>query len=245
MVLSKDELRARKDQILGITVTHYIKTVNPVSSSFIATSSLLDLSSATIRNILSELEEDGLLTHPHTSAGRIPTEQGYRYYVDHLLNEINVLEEEKTRINIEYHQQRLELATLLDQISRALSDMTHYTTIVSVDGYNKLICTGTSYVASHPDYQDLKKVHHILSALEEKERLIHVINRELENKVNVYIGQEIALNEMEDCSLVISKYQTKSGPSGRLALLGPTRMEYERVISLLDYAQRVIGQLEV
>ncbi|MBF0483861.1 MAG: HrcA family transcriptional regulator, partial [Candidatus Omnitrophica bacterium] len=78
MTNKQNEIHTRKDRVLGVTVEEYIRTVVPVSSSYIAEHHFYDLSSATIRNILAELEEDGFLTHPHTSAGRVPTQKGYR-----------------------------------------------------------------------------------------------------------------------------------------------------------------------
>src|SRR4051794_28798174 len=109
----KPDHRQRKDVVLGIVVEQYIKTVNPISSGLIASEYHLDLSPATIRNIMAELEEQGYLTHPHTSAGRVPTELGYRYYVDHLMNQIHLLEEEKEKIKSEYQQSVCELEDLL------------------------------------------------------------------------------------------------------------------------------------
>src|ERR1044072_3383090 len=146
------DFRERKDKILAITITQYIDTVSPVGSELIANELNKDLSSATIRNVLAQLEREGYLTHPHTSAGRIPTEKGYRYYVDHLMNEINLLEEEKQRIKAEYKKERLELDNLLSKTSQMLSNMTHYTSIISVDGWNnKIFCSGTSFVVEYPD----------------------------------------------------------------------------------------------
>lgn len=245
MVLSKEDLRFRKDSILAIAVDQYIQTIMPVSSSFIAKCYPEDVSSATVRNVLAELEEEGYLTHPHTSAGRIPTEQGYRYYVDHLMKEIQLLEEEKERIRRDYILQSTELESLVEKTSRALSDTTQYTSIIAIDGWsNKFVCTGTSHVARYPDYQDIKKIHDILAALDEKERLLQIIQRELSRKIDIYIGHEMALTEMETCSLVISKFQTKSGTAGRMAILGPTRMHYDRVVSALDYFKNIMETIE-
>lgn len=246
MVLSKEELKLRKEQVLGITVSQYIKTVNPVSSSYIAESSMLDLSSASVRNILADLEKEGYLTHPHTSAGRIPTEAGYRYYVDNLMMEIQLLEEEKRRIKREYLKQRLVLEELLDQTSRMLSATTQYIGIVSLDGWsNKFISTGTSNVAQYPDYQDIEKIHNLLKILDEKEQILEVINQELKQKIDIYIGHEMIYKQMQDCALVVSTFETKSGPAGRIAVLGPQRMEYERVVSALDYLRELISDIEV
>lgn len=244
MVLTREEIKFRKDKILALTISHYIQTVTPVSSSFISNVYPIGLSSATIRNIFAELEEEGFLTHPHTSAGRIPTQKGYRYYVDNLMNEINLLEEEKRRIKSEYEKQSLELENLLDKTSRVISDITSLTSIISIDGQeHQIFLRGANHVVQYPDYQDLEKIKCILKALDEKEQLLLFINQRLREKVNIYIGQEIALAEMNTCSLVVTSYRTKAGPTGRIAILGPTRMNYERVVSTLGYFTSLIEEL--
>lgn len=236
--------QARKDRILAITVGQYIATVSPVSSHLITQTFPLDLSSATIRNILAELEEEGYLTHPHTSAGRVPTQKGYRYYVDHLMHEIHLLEEEKARIKSAYERESLELEQLLEKTSRVLAETTHYTSIISVDGWeDKIFCGGRSFVVGYPEYQDIEKIRNILVTLDEKERLLEMISQNLQKKIETFIGQEMACADMQHCSLVISQYTTKSGPSGRIAVLGPTRMHYERVIPAVDYFSRLIAEI--
>lgn len=242
MTPKKPDYQKRKDSILAIVVDEYIKSVTPVGSQFIAEEYSLDLSSATIRNILSELEEEGYLTHPHTSAGRLPTQSGYRYYVDNLMDEIKLIEEEKDRIQAEYHTKVRELEAILVKTSEVISDVTHYTSIVSIDGRtDKIFCRGTSFVAEFPEFHDFERIKHILSILEEKERLLQVINRSLERKIEIFIGQEIACSDIDNCSLVVSRYSKQGGPSGRLAVLGPTRMDYERVVSTLDYFSDLIS----
>lgn len=229
---------------MAVTVDQYIQTVSPVSSAFIADECGFDLSSATIRNVLAELEEDGYLTHPHTSAGRIPTEKGYRYYVDYLMEEIQLLEEEKRRIREAYERESAELEVLLDQTSRVLSSVTHYTSIVSLDGEDhKMFCRGTSFVVGYPDYQDIEKIRNILAALDEKKRLMEIVNRELKRKTEIFIGTEMNCRQIDSCSLVVSRYHSHDGHSGRIAVLGPTRMDYKRVVSALDYFSRMMEQM--
>ncbi len=235
MSAKKSEIQERKDTVLGIVVDEYIHTVTPVSSGLIAHQHHLELSPASIRNILAELEEEGFLTHPHTSAGRIPTQRGYRYYVDKLMNQIQLLEEEKQHIRSEYNKKVSELEKLLEKTSEVISDVTHYTSIVSVDGEQRIFCRGTSFVVSYPESQSIQKIRDILGILEEKEQLLEIINRDLEHRVGVFIGKELACSSIDDCSLVISTYETEGGTTGRLAVLGPTRMNYQRVVSALDY----------
>lgn len=241
MVAKQSEIQQRKDKILAIVVNQYIKTVNPVGSQYITDEFKLDVSPATVRNILAELEEEGYLGHPHTSAGRVPTAQGYRYYVDHLMNEIQLLEQEKRAIESEYKRYRHQLELLMERTSQFVSDLTHYTTIVTVDGWDsKFILKGTNYVVGYPEQVDLLKIQAILRILEEKEKLMKLINRQLQNKIDVYIGHELALKEMESCSLAVSRFDN-NGVTGRIAVLGPTRMQYDRVVSALDYISELFS----
>jgi transcriptional regulator of heat shock response len=237
------EIPQRKDRVLAIVVSRYIQTVSPVGSQYITEEHKLDVSSATVRNILAELEEEGYLTHPHTSAGRVPTQRGYRYYVDHLMDEIQLLEDDKRRIALEYRHHTRQLEDLMERTSQVISDLTHYTSIVSLDTGDgrKIICKGTSYVVGYPDSADIIKIQAILKLLEEKERLLELIDRTLEKKIEIYIGHEMALKDMEHCSLAVSRFE-KEGIRGRIAVLGPTRMQYDRVISTLEYISQLLSR---
>jgi len=245
MVAKHSDMQVRKDKILAIVVGRYIKTVSPVGSQYITEEYDLDVSPATVRNILADLEEEGYLTHPHTSAGRMPTQQGYRYYVDHLMNEIQLLEEEKRRISHEYKRHVNQLEDLMEKTSEVISDLTHYTSIVSLDDEqgqkHRIICKGTNYVVGYPESTDILKMQAILKILEEKERIMELINRSLEEKIKIYIGHEMALKDMESCSLAISRFE-KDGVKGRIAVLGPTRMQYDRVVSTLEYISQILSR---
>ena len=160
------------------------------------------------------------------------------------MDKIQLLEEEQNRIQSEYEQKSQELEVLLDKTSRVLSDITHYTSIVSIDGSTKKVfCRGTGYVVQYPDQQDLNKIKQILVALDEKEQLLEIINRSLKHRVNIFIGQEMACSDVNSCSLVVSGYELKDGSTGKMAVLGPTRMDYERVVSALEYFSRVMKQI--
>ena len=243
MSAKHSDIQQRKDRILAIVIGRYIKTVSPVGSQYITEEHNLDVSPATVRNILADLEEEGYLTHPHTSAGRMPTQQGYRYYVDHLMNEIQLLEEEKKKITQEYKRHARQLEDLVEKTSQVISDLTHYTSIVSIDDEdgNKTICKGTGYVVGYTENTDIVKMQAILKILEEKERIMELINRTLEKKIEIYIGHEMALKDMESCSLAISHFE-KDGMKGRIAVLGPTRMQYDRVVSTLDYISQILSR---
>lgn len=244
MTPGRTDYQYRRDMVLGIVVNEYIQTVSPVSSGHIAHGYVLNLSPATIRNILAELEEDGYLTHPHTSAGRVPTQEGYRYYVDNLMEEIHLLEAEKKQIKAEYEKEIKNLEDILEKTSQVISDLTQYTSIISVDGWgDRIFCKGTSFVVEYPETQDIDKIRHILNVLEKKEQLLEIINRRIEQRIEIYIGQEIPCSDIDSCSLVVSGYRTTKGQSGRIAVLGPTRMDYQRVVSALDYFSNLMHEL--
>jgi heat-inducible transcriptional repressor len=171
----------------------------------------------------------------------MPTQKGYRYYVDHLMHEIQLLEEEKKRIALEYKRHARQLEDLMENTSQVISDLTHYTSIISLEDGRKIICKGTSYVVGYPDTTDILKIQATLRMLEEKEHLIELINRDLEKKIDIYIGHEMALKDMEHCSLAISRFE-KDGIEGRIAILGPTRMQYDRVVSTLDYISAMLSR---
>ncbi len=233
------DFKHRKDRILAIVVGHYIQNVSPVGSQFITDQFKLDVSSATVRNILAELEEEGYLTHPHTSAGRVPTVSGYRYYVDHLMHEIQLLEGEKRKIESECRRYHNQLELLMEKTSQTLSDLTHYTTIITIGG-KKVILKGASYMVGHPEQTNLERIQAILRILEDKERVLALLNHDLHKRIKIFIGQEIALKEMHECAMAVSSFE-KNGVSGRIAVLGPSRMQYDRVVSALEYISELLN----
>lgn len=232
----------RKRDVLAVTINRYIKEALPVASEDI--SEEFELSSATIRNIFGELEETGLLTHLYTSGGRIPTDKGYRYYVDFLIKQIALLDEEKELIVRRYKRELRQLEETLEETSEVISTITHYTGIVSfLEWQDKFFYKGISYVLDQPEFRDIDKMRILIKMLEDKEHLLKIINRDFSEKVKVYIGSELGCPGMENCSLIVSSYSAKDRPLGRLAVLGPTRMEYRHTIPTLEYISDVLTEV--
>jgi transcriptional regulator of heat shock response len=236
------DFRARRNQVLAAVIDYYVKTAVPVSSEAIATEYDFNLSPATIRNVFADLERAGFLTHPHTSAGRIPTQKGYRYYVDYLMKEIQLIGEEKARIEAEYRKNIKRLEVLLDRTSQVLSDITHCAGIVSLQD-DRLFYRGASFIVEQPEFKNIEKIRRILRLLEEKERLLEIINRDLEKRIEIYIGNELACRDIDSCSLVVSHYHAKKGQAGSIAVLGPTRMPYSRIVSAVEYMSELVEQI--
>lgn len=233
MVRSVD-YESRKRAVLASTINRYIQDAEPVSSGDVAKE--FDLSSATIRNIFADLEQTGLLTHPYTSGGRIPTNKGYRYYVDFLISQMELLDNEKERIVKEYKHVINRLEDALEDTSEIISTITRYAGMVSfLDWHDKLFYRGLSHVLEQPEFKDYQKVRILIKMVEDKGRLLNIINQDFDGKVKVYIGKELGCPEIEHCSLVVSNYRVKNKPSGKLAVLGPARMEYDHIIPTLEY----------
>jgi heat-inducible transcriptional repressor len=225
----------RRNKVLAATVAYYIRKGQPVSSQELCDA--FDLSSATIRNILAELEEGGYLSHPHTSAGKTPSNKGYRYYVDFLMSETELPSEQKTVILEEYKNRVASLEEALEKTSEIIATRTHYASIVSFFEWgDRIFYRGLSNIIEHPEFHDVHKLAFVLKLLEERKQLLDILNQEINEPLRVYIGEEMGCPDLSDtCSLVVSTYRMKNKEKGRLAVLGPRRMSYEQAVSTLEF----------
>ena len=320
-------LNDRQTKLLKIIVEDYIKTARPVSSKAICY--ILNCSSATIRNEMSYLEETGLLEKTHISSGRVPSEKGYRYYVDHILEPRELNGEDMLKLQTIVNNSSLMLDDYITKSMEIVSEMTNLTAIVlgksskdncvskvevvpinehnliaivitdkghvehknltikenvsindikqTVDLINKMIIgtqlnevgkvleyevkpiiaryvkqhevlynafytaftdfakesvtmTGRQNILMQPEFNNADKIRDIISKFEDKE----IVNKIEENDsgINIYIGSETEFDD--DVTIVKMKYEA-NGEEGTIALVGPKRMEYDKVIALLEY----------
>ncbi|MCG2714315.1 MAG: hypothetical protein L6308_05710 [Candidatus Omnitrophica bacterium] len=233
------DYNSRRKSILNSAINRYIKNALPVASDDI--SEEFDLSSATIRSVFSELEESGYLKHPYTSGGRIPTNKGYRYYVDFLIQQIELMDDEKLRIVKDCKRKIRRLDDALENTSEVISEITHYAGIVSfLESQDRIFYKGISRIIDQPEFKDADKIRLLIKLMEEKGKLLDIVNRDYTGKVKVYIGSELGWPEMENYSLIVTTYKLKNQPYGRLAVLGPMRMEYNHIIPALEYISDVL-----
>ena len=323
----------RQEKLLKLIVEHYIKDVRPVGSN--ALCEVMNCSSATIRAEMSNLEDLGLLEKTHISSGRIPSEKGYRYYVDNIMRPAELNGEDMLKLQTIVDNKSLQINDVILKSMEIISELTHYTTIVlgkqssenlvrkievipidqnnivaivvtdrghvehkniyipefvdskeikqTVDLINKMI-VGTSidavsevleyqvkpiigkYVKQHealynafynafsdfanesirvngaknilmqPEFNDADKIREIVSKFEDKDIVNNI--KEEDDGVKIYIGSE---NNFDDDVTVIKTKYTINGEEGTIALVGPKRMEYDRVITLLNYIMDNIG----
>jgi transcriptional regulator of heat shock response len=232
----------RRKSVLNAAINRYIKNALPVASDDIAEE--FDLSSATIRSIFSELDQSGYLKHPYTSGGRVPTDKGYRYYVDFLIQQMELMDEEKQRIFKDCKRKMRRLEDALENTSEVISEFTHYAGIVSfLEWQDKIFYKGISRILDQPEFKDADKIRLLVRLIEDKRKLLDIINRDFSGKVKVYIGSELGFPEMENCSLIVSSFKLNNQPSGRLAVLGPMRMEYNHIIPAIEYISDVLSQV--
>ena len=232
----------RRNMILSASISSYLNSATPVSSEALAED--FDLSSASVRNILAELEDSGLLTHPYTSAGRVPTDKGYRYYVDFLMSQIELLENEKKAVIAEYKNKIERLEDILEKTSEIISKITHYAGIVSLlEWEEKFFYKGLGQMLEQPEFKDSDKICLLIKMLEEKKRLLDIINRDFNETTKIYIGSEIGCPEIDTCSLVISTYRRGKRKNGRIAVLGPRRMNYDHIIPAIEFVSEVLSDI--
>ena len=232
-------MNPRQQNLLKIITTQYIKTAQPVSSRFITEAGNFDLSSATIRNEMAELEEQGYIFHPHTSAGRMPTELGYQFFIENFLDEMELGKKEQTMLEKSIESfSGFEPKTVkeLAKVIAAFSNGAVFAAFSDRDFYY----TGIANLFSQPEFEQRQLVYDLSQVIDHLDRVVGNIFKSIESDVEIYIGSKNPFSR--DCSSVITKYKVKKD-SGLLGILGPMRMDYQNNVSLLKYGQELINSL--
>ncbi len=228
-------MNERLQRILAATVQEYVKTAEPVASSTIASNYRLDVSPATIRNDMAVLEEEGYLRQPHTSSGRVPTEEGYRFY-------LQLIRQHSRKLGARKELREVAQGTdedMMQGMARALSQISGETALVSLDA-SRNQTTGISNLFSKPDFQDvetLRTLSHIVDRLDE---VMKTVFDDVEKEVRVFIGNENPFGK--EVATIVAKYRLPSGATGMIGLMGPMRMDYEKNLQLLEEVRAVLDQ---
>jgi transcriptional regulator of heat shock response len=232
----------RREQILEMIIDRYIESAEPVGSR--AISRKLGLSSATIRNVMSDLEDEGYITHPHTSAGRIPTDKGYRYYITTLMHRKNLNEKVVKMVEAQYHQRVQNLGDVLEKTSHLISSLTNYVGVTMMPGVEKLYFDGASHLMEQPEFQDISKLHNLFKCLEDRVSILKVLcDSPDDDRLTIHIGKENKSSSLSECSIVTRGYKIKGRASGKLGVIGPKRMVYERVIPMVEYLADTVSNI--
>jgi heat-inducible transcriptional repressor len=345
---AKDDARQldeRPREILRLIIRSYVTTGEPVGSRTLAKTMEWKLSPATIRNIMADLEEEGYLGHPHTSAGRVPSEKGYRFYVDNLADSAKLsksderyvsrmlsesespedvmsrasvvlstisknvgiviappigvtvlkhiefvdltdgkilvifvstsglLQRKLIRVGERYTQEELDkagrylvekfsgktLTEIRNELLRMMqAERTLFDRMLSLFqtwrdtldqepiASDTVYLQGTSNIISQPEFADVERMRTLFQMFEEKGRLVKILNECISSNpqtVKIAIGSELGVPNMRDFTLITSQYATTDHTTGFLGIIGPTRMQYERGISIVEYLGRLVGEM--
>lgn len=226
----------RKDNLLKAIVEEHIGSASPVGSGLIAEKYFPDLSSATIRNDMAQLEADGLIYQPHTSAGRVPTAFGYQYYLDRFYTPQDVgLANCKDLDDLSLSADRQGIKTL----AKKLADLCTEAVLVGFSA-NDVYYTGIANLFRQPEFAKLPLVHSLSEVIDHLDEVMANIFKRIDDEPLVLIGDNNPFGN--DSSAIITGYQL-AGERGIIGILGPNRMDYKENISLLKYSQKLLSNL--
>lgn len=239
-------LDERKRFILQAIIDDYIHTAEPVGSESLGKRHYLKISPATIRHEMASLEEMGYLKQPHISAGRIPTDKGYRFYVDTLKDSLVFSSMENRDFSRELAKIRArELDDLVREVPHVLANFTCYVSLIlGPPTKRQVYFWGISNLIHQPEFEDVHRIEFLFELLESEYKLINLLAEAISDReVQVRIGSENKREELQELSLVLVGYGCGDEPLGSVGILGPTRMDYLRTIPVVDYTARSLSRL--
>lgn len=236
--------KKRHDEILDLIIKEYIQEGKPLSSGYLKDRFALPFSSATLRNTMAELEDLGYLHHLHASSGRVPTQKGFRYYVNFLMEKED-LEKDLISFFNKVIKPRRSIDELLDEASHAIAELTHYAGLsLHEANRDRLFFWGARYILEQPEFEDIDMLRNIFSVFEEDTSSLwdFLEDKKIEENIQVFIGNEISLKNINKCSLVLSPLYLYEEEKAFLGVLGPIRMNYNLVISNLEYLKNYLEE---
>lgn len=237
-------METRQSKLLKSIIEEYIKTAEPVGSNLLVEKCFKNISSATIRSEMSELEKQGYIVQPHTSAGRIPTEAGYKFYIENFLMrncESNASTYAKASVDKKLRKCENYLKMGVHEISntkaiaKRIAEISGEAVIVTFSK-DDVYYTGISNVFSQPEFREYDLAFGFTSIFDHLDEVISEIYDDITSEVEVRFGEENPFGA--DCGLIITKSRNKL-----LAIIGPIRMDYRRNINLLRYAKTLIWNI--
>ncbi len=225
----------RQQQILSAIVEQYAEVASPVGSTLLA--KLFSVSSATIRAEMADLERQGFITQPHTSAGRTPTDKGYRYYVNNMSQ--NPIANSKPHaenrgeraLAARVHRGGSPEGTIRNAVD-TLVELTHNLGMATLG--NQLYMSGLSNLFGQPEFIDAAQVQQVARLLDNLEPWLR--EAAPNEPLSVYIGAENPIGRSAGCSLIISKFRSSYSDQSYIGVLGPTRQSYRDVMNLVQHA---------
>lgn len=230
----------RQEQLLQKIIKDFVQTAQPVSSKALEDSGFLGVSSATIRSEMNELERLGYLEQPHTSAGRIPSDKAYRYYVDKVVKKdgVEIGERERRKIDDAIHEAPDKPSEVNKSIAQVLSELSEnlvITRIIEEDDFYKV---GLKSLFGFPEFHEIERMFRLTRFFEEFE---HHLRRF--HDVQLFIGRESPFDNIHEEAVICAEYRLPDGFTGSVVMVGPTRMNYRRNMGLVKYTTDELNEI--
>jgi heat-inducible transcriptional repressor len=236
----------RQAKILNAIVEQYAEVAAPVGSVLLART--FNVSSATIRAEMARLEEMGYIEQPYTSAGRIPTDKGYRYYVNRVTEQADLpsqimantakIDRNARAIDIRVRSAGQASQTIKSAVD-SLVDITHNLSIATIG--DQLYMSGISHLFSQPEFANGTAVHEVAKLIDNLEPWLQEASPN--EPLSVYIGAENPIGKASGCSLIISKFRSPYSDRSYIGVVGPTRQSYKQVMGLVRHAGQLLEQV--
>jgi len=229
------KITERQGKLLNIIVKEYVDSAQPVSSQLLEKKYDFDISPATIRIEMQKLTDKGFLQQPHTSAGRVPTDKGYRYFVNDLLKKKSKTSDKTEK----WFQGEIDGSfKFMQSLTRHIADTTQALTLNYLEKESFFWTEGWEEVLKEPEFEERDFILNFTKFFKNFEENIEELKTD--SDVNVYIGKENLLPKAKDFTVISSRYSLPSGEEGIISILGPKRMEYDRNISLMNSMIRLL-----
>ncbi|PIP26985.1 MAG: hypothetical protein COX30_04340 [Candidatus Moranbacteria bacterium CG23_combo_of_CG06-09_8_20_14_all_39_10] len=233
-------MNKRQQEILAAIIEEYTDSAVPVGSKVLVEKYGFDISPATIRNDMVSLEKDGFLYQPHVSAGRIPTDKGYKYFVEEIMADTELSLKDQKKLQVELLKLRAQHQRLSRTTAKLLSGMSGNLAISTME--KDFSDFGIRELLEKPEFQEVDEFCKIVEALDFiDENVDFILKNVKEGETKIFIGKDNPIKGINNCSMVVSPYTTKSGDKGVLAIIGPKRMKYAENKSLLNYVRKLLS----
>ncbi|MDP6571244.1 MAG: hypothetical protein QF747_00125 [Patescibacteria group bacterium] len=224
---------SRKKKLLQHIIQAHIKTAKAVGSTYISEKYMKDVSGPTIRNWMQELEKEGYITHKHTSGGRVPTEKGYKYYIENLHTK-DVSEKQQKALD-KVHTEIVDAPEKVKSVAKKIAELSGGTVVISFSP-SEVYHTGLSNLFSHPEFDNQDVVVHMSEMIEQLDEVMTGITKQIDNDVSVLIGSENPFGR--ECGVVLSELDD----GVVIGILGPMRMDYSQNVGLVKYIKYLLEE---
>ncbi|HXV27187.1 MAG TPA: hypothetical protein VD862_04160 [Candidatus Paceibacterota bacterium] len=239
-------LTERQHRLVNKVIEEYIRTAEPVSSKLIASSGYFDVQSATIRNEMADLEENGFLAQLHTSGGRVPTAKAYRLYVDMLLSHEGVTINHAARRRMDEMLAEADLGdpeAVNKVLARTVGQLSGALVMASMSEHPDAYKFGLSNLLAFPEFREMDRLAGLTEFFDHFDGMVERMHRQFfgrsQARVRVLIGAENPDDRIKDEALICARYRLPGGHEGTLTLVGPMRMDYRKNIGLMTYAAQL------